>query len=366
MKNNESLVRAIFLWISVVLVVGIVILIFTFRSGMMEEETIVGAVLIGVSDDGGWNESHYNGIKYACDSHECKFMATMNVPEEEEAIRKAVSSLTDRGCSVIFLTSYGYGSYADEIAKQYPDVAFYCISGDGSADNCASYFARMYQVRYLSGIVAGSASESGMLGYVTAMPIPETIRSIDAYTLGARKANPDAKVMVVYTGSWDDKEAEESAARKLAEAGADVMTFHEDRPYAIDLADEMGLYTTGYDFVSGEYSDKFLTAALIEWDILYETVLSDYLSGRANFSNDYWLGLSDGAVSIYPYSAYVSDEARDMVSAEEQRIRTWRDVFSGEIYDNSGTLRCRDNETIGDDELFNKIDWYVDGVEICE
>ena len=145
-----------------------------------------------------------------------------------------------------------------------------------------------------------------------------------------------------------------------------MITYHEDRSYALDLADEMGLFTTGYDYVSKEYSDKFLTAAVINWDMLYTGVLRDYLSGRANFSNDYWLGLPEGAVSLYPYSDRVSGETKDLVAAEEKRIMTSRDVFSGEIYDISGIQRCGENERISDDELFNHIDWYVEGVEIYE
>ena len=366
MKNKEKLIKAAFFFSSVLVVFFIVILIYNFHIAQNDNTVSVGVVLIGVSDDKGWNESHYRGVQYACELNSCKMYAQMDVPEEEEPLKKAVSKLVEQGCSVIFLTSFGYGTYSDSIAESYPNVAFYCISGDVTAKNCMSYFARMYQVRYLSGIVAGSSTKSGILGFVTAMPIPETVRSINAYCLGARKANPSAKVIVRFTGSWDNSKAEEEAVKTLAEAGADVMTFHEDRPYAVDLADEMGLFTTGYDYVSGEHSERFLTAAVFNWDILYARILNDYLSGRANFSNDYWLGLAEGAVSLYPYSDMVTEDTKSLVASEEERIKTWRDVFSGEIYDNTGVLRCNENERIGDYELFNKIDWYVEGVEIYE
>ncbi|MBR6159436.1 MAG: BMP family ABC transporter substrate-binding protein [Lachnospiraceae bacterium] len=366
MKNKERMTGSLFTLVFFAAVIVIVVFIFNFRMTGRHEAIKVGAVFIGVDDDKGWNESHSKGIGSACEKHSCIYRTQMHVPEEEEPLKKAVAELVSEGCSVIFLTSYGYGQYADSIAKSNPDVAFYCISGDYTAENCMSYFARMYQARYLSGIVAGACTKSGILGYVSAMPIPETIRSVNAYALGARASNPSAKVLVMYTGSWDDRQQEEAATRELADAGADVMTFHEDRPYAIDLADEMGLMTTGYDYVSKEYSDRFLTAAVFNWDMLYERVLGDYLSGRANFSNDYWLGLSEGAVSLYPYSYIVTDTTKSLVAAEEERIKTWRDVFSGKIVDNTGTLRCGENERIGDDELFNHIDWYVEGVEIYE
>ncbi|HAV01352.1 MAG TPA: BMP family ABC transporter substrate-binding protein [Lachnospiraceae bacterium] len=366
MKNKELRTRILFLLAGVLVVAGIVLMIINFSPDRINRVVSVGAVFIGEADDNGWNESHYKGIRKACEENGCIMYSRMGVAEQEEELKGAVSVLVSQGCSCIFLTSYGYGEYLNSIAQEYPKVAFYCISGEGDRSNCTSYFARMYQVRYLAGIVAGKATESGILGYVTAMPIPETIRSVNAYALGARKANPSARVIVVYTGSWDDKASEEEAVMSLKEAGADVITYHEDRPYAIDLADEMGMLTTGYDYVSKQYSNRFLTGAVINWDILYTKVLRDYLSGRANFSKGYWLGLSDGAVSLYPYSDMVSEETRELVTSEEERIMTTLDVFSGRILDNTGVERCSENERISDDELFNHIDWYVEGVEVYE
>ena len=366
MNNRETVERIIFIFAAILVVIGIVVFINNFRTDGRTDVVCVGAVCIGSADDNGWNQSHYEGISKACNVNSCKMYPKMNVPEEEGMVKKAVSELVDQGCSCIFLTSYGYSEFLNSIAKEYPKVAFYCISGENGSSNCTTYFARMYQVRYLSGIVAGATSKTGILGYVTAMPIPETIRSVNAYALGARKADPKAQVLVVYTGSWEDKDAEEQAVRYLKDAGADVITYHEDRPYAIDLADEMGLFTTGYDYVSHDYSDRFLTAAVINWDVLYTRILRDYLSGRADFSNDYWLGLSEGAVSLYEYSDMVTEDTKKLVSSEEERIRNLLDVFSGEIRDNKGFVRCSENERISDNELFNHFDWYVEGVEIYE
>ncbi len=366
MKNKENLIRIITLLVAILLVVGIISLISNFRLNQKDDATSVGIVLIGASDDNGWNQSHYEGLLEACEQNSCTMFCEELVSEEEAQVKKAVSRLKVSGCSCIFLTSFGYKAYLDELARTYPEIAFYCISGDGEEKNTSSYFARMYQVRYLSGIVAGSKTKSNVLGFVAAMPISETIRSINAYTLGARKANPHVRVLVSYTGSWEDQEKEKAAAKALADAGADVLTYHEDRPYTLEVAEELGIYSTGYDYVADEYSDKFLTASIFKWDVLYGRVLGDYLSGRANFANDYWLGLTEGAVALYPFSSQVTEETKKLVASEEERIQTWRDVFSGEIRDNHGFLRCHEDERIGDDELFNLIDWYVEGVEIYE
>ncbi|MCR5304230.1 MAG: BMP family ABC transporter substrate-binding protein [Lachnospiraceae bacterium] len=366
MKNKELFTRLAFLALSILLVLGIIYLIFSFRPESESSAISVGAVFIGSSDDDGWNESHYKGIIKACEDQSCHVTAKFNVPEEAGPLGKAVSELVSKGCSCIFLTSYGYGLCIDPIAAKYPNVAFYDICGESDEKNCMSYFARMYQVRYLAGIVAGSVTQSDVLGYVTAMPVPETIRSVNAYAMGVHRVNPSAKVIVNYTNSWDDREMEERAVKNLSAAGADLITFHEDRAYALDLADEMGLYSTGYNFVYKDYSDKMLTAALINWDYIYGKVLSDYLSGRANFSHNYWLGIDDNAVSLYPCSDLVTADTRSLVEAESERISGWKDVFSGEIYDNKGNMRCGENERISDEELFYYMDWYVEGVEVYE
>ncbi len=366
MKNKDFFMRTSYLITGTIVVIAIIILINSFRPSRDQKAVSVGAVFIGSFDDDGWNESHFEGIKKACDEQSCELYVKFDVPEEKESFDIAVNDLISHGCSCIFLTSYGYGAFVDEMAKKNPKVAFFDVSGEAEAKNGMSYFARMYQVRYLSGIVAGAATKSNILGYITAVPVPETIRSVNAYAMGARKANPDAKVLVRYTGSWDDRKAEEGAVYDLSRAGADVITFHEDRAYALDLADELGLYSTGYNYVYREYSDRMLTAALINWDVIYQTVLNDYLSGRADFSKNYWLGTMDKAVSLYPYSDLVTQDTKYLVAFEEERIKSWRDVFSGEIYDSNGTMRCGKDERISDEELFYEMDWYVEGVEIYE
>ena len=173
MKNKERTVRIVFLIISILVVGGIIVFILNFQRGRNKETISVGAVFIGATDDNAWNESNFNGIKSACDTYSCRLYSQKNVPEEKEPLENAVSKLVQQGCSCIFLTSYGYGSLAEEIVKKYPKVAFYCLSGDVQADNCMSYFARMYQVRYLAGIAAGSATKSNLIGFVASMSVPE-------------------------------------------------------------------------------------------------------------------------------------------------------------------------------------------------
>lgn len=346
--------------------VALVVVIRSFRLPETERQPVVGCVLVDAKDDKGWNESHYKGILGACRAYNCGFVMREHVAESEAAVSAAVRELVGERADVVFLTSFGYGAYMDEIAREYPRVAFFGISGEGAAKNSTTYFARLYQARYLSGIVAGTESRTGVLGYVAAMPNPQTNRGINAYAMGMRRANPQARLIVRFTRSWNDEAAERESVALLAGMSADVITYHTDRPYAVREAEKRGLMSVGYDAIHEEYSDRFLTAAEYDWKVLYEKILGDYLSGRTNFSKSYWLGFEEGGVALHPLSPRVSEKALSLVSLEKERIVNERSVFSGVIYDNRGILRCAEDERISDHELFTGMDWFVEGVEIDE
>ena len=366
MKGSEWAARNLPLLLVGLISVVLIIVIRSFRLPETERQLTVGCVLIGTKEDMGWNENHYNSILNACRAHGCGFTVRESVAENNVAVSEAVAGLVKEGVNVIFLTSYGYGASMDELARANPRVAFFGIAGEGAAKNATTYFARLYHVRYLSGIIAGATSKTGVLGYVAAMPNAQTNRGINAYAMGVRFANPKARLIVRFTGSWDNEAAERESVALLQQQGADVITYHTDKPHSIDEAEKRGLMSVGYEAVHGDYSDRFLTAALYDWEVIYEKVLEDYLSGRTNFSNSYWLGLEDGAVAMHTLSPFVSERARFLASMEKQRIMNDRSMFSGVIYDNKGTLRCEDGERINDRELFTGMDWFVEGVEIYE
>ena len=350
----------------VIFIVGIIFFVIqSFRIPYEARQVTVGAVLIGSKEDKGWNEIHFNGLMNACREQGCELKIREDIQESagESVFYEAVEELMDEGANVIFLTSFGYGTYVDKLSARYPDVAFFCISGHGKAKNSTSYFARLYQVRYLAGIVAGAATRTGVLGYVAAMPNAQTNRGINAYAMGMRKANPQAKLVVCFTGSWDDEKAQRESVSRLAAEGADVITYHEDKPHAIQLAEAMGLYTIGYGSTKEKYSPRYLTAALYDWDVVYKKVLGDYMSGRMRPSREYWLGLEEGGVRLDNMSSLVAPKTRDLVELEQQRIRK-QDVFTGLIRDYAGKIRCEDGEQISDHELFYGMDWFVEGVDI--
>ncbi len=366
MKGREWIKRNLPLLLAGLIIVALAIVIRSFRLPETQRHVVVGCVLVGAKDDRGWNESHYRGILNASRDHDCGFKVRERVAESGKAVSDAVRSLVREGADVVFLTSFGYGAHMDMIAQRYPRVAFFGISGEGAEKNTTTYFTRLYQARYLSGVIAGAESKTGVLGYVAAMPISETHRDINAYAMGMRAANPKARLIVRFTGSWDDEAAERESVALLAERGADVITYHEDKPYAVEEAEQRGLMSVGYDAVYETYSDRFLTAALNDWKMIYKRILGDYLSGRTNFANSYWLGFEENAVALHPLSPRVSEGTAFLASMEKTRVMNDRSLFSGVIYDNQGTLRCDEGERINDHELFTGMDWFVEGVEVYE
>lgn len=362
-KNKITAIRVVLLVLALAVVAVIVASIMTFSAGDDDEKVKIGCVLIGDTNDRGWNQSHIEGLRVAAGRLDCDLFYSKNVPEEKEACEKAVNSLLADGCSIIFLTSYGYGEISKDIARANPNVAFFTISNSDDVRNMTTYFARLYQIRYLTGLVAGITTRSGKIGYVASMENSEVNRDINAFALGVRKVNPDAKVVVSFTGSWNDEEKERECARNLIDYGADIITYHEDIDYATKEADSLGVYTIGYNVIYGKYSDKLLTAALFDWDEIYENVITEFLKGKSSFSGGHWEGINDGAIRLSDFSSHVPEEAKRVVEEETNRLNAYWDIFSDRIIDNKGNVRCNNGERLSDDELLYHMDWFVEGVE---
>lgn len=332
-----------------------------------EHTTVVGFIMTGSIGEGGWNGVNYEGMKAACDKLGAKLIVKENVAEFSGGCEEAIHELAADGAGMIVLSSYGYLEEAKEIVKEYPDVAFYANSSEYHDENLTSYFVRMYQARYLSGIIAGNQSQTGEIGYVAAMSNNEVNRGISAFTLGVRRANPDAVVNVIWTGSWDDEEKEVEAAKTLIEeVGVDVITYHQNQIHVLEEAEKAGVDSIGYLMVSDEALEYCLTTILCNWEILYEELLREFLKGEGNAVDNFWLGISEGVVDLAPYSERVSEESIALVETAKAELLASPGVFVGEIYDTEGNKRCDLNEIISDEMLLEHFDWFVEGVEIYE
>ncbi len=349
---------------SVVLCILLVILL-TFGDSKKENAEIVGFIMSGSKEEAGWNGVHYEGILTACESLGVELIVKENVEEFSGKCEEAIHELAEEGAGMIILSSYGYSEEVLEVIKSYPEIVFYSNSSEYHDENLTAYFVRMYQVRYLSGIIAGNESKSGKIGYVAAMPNNEVNRGISAFTLGVRRVNPNAEVYVKWTGSWDNKENEMKAVETLInEIGVDILTYHQNQVYVAEEAEKAGVDYIAYHMKPEEATEHHLTSLLCNWDILYEELVRTYLQGKANSVENFWKGIADGVVELAPYSDYVSKETIALVETAKEELLISPGVFTGEIYDTKGNKRCENNELISDEMLLEHFDWFAEGVVI--
>lgn len=332
-----------------------------------EHTATIGFIMSGSTEEEGWNLVNYEGIKSACEKFEAKLLVKEEVAEFTGQCEDAIHDLIKNGATMIILSSYGYSEEVRDVVKEYPEVAFYANSSEYHDENLTSFFVRMYQARYLAGIIAGKRTENGKVGYVAAMPNNEVNRGISAFALGVRRVNPEAVVKVVWTGSWDNKEKEKEAAKTLIqEAGVDLITYHQNQTYVVEEAEAAGIDSIGYHVDVKDASPHYLTSVICNWKMLYEGILRQYLQGKGNSVTNFWLGIANEAVDLAPYSELVSEEMIELVETAKEELLETPGVFAGEIYDNEGNKRCGENELISDEMLLEHFDWFVEGVEIYE
>ncbi len=322
----------------------------------------VAFVYIGPPGDLGWTYEHDRGRKAVEAEFGDKVETTFieNVEEGPDASR-VIRQYAQEGYDMIFATSFGYMDYMYEVAEEFPDVIFEHCSGFKSLDNMANYFGRIYQPRYLAGLVAGSMTEVDSIGYVAAFPIPEVIRGIDAFTLGVREVNPDAEVRVVWTNTWYDPVKEREAAIALLDAGVDIITQHQDTTEPQKAAQERGMLSIGYDSDMRSFvGDTVLTSPIWNWGAYYIDSIGAAMEDKWE-THAYWGGMEDDVVELADFSPKVPDDIKDLVAAAQEDIAGGDDVFCGPIMAQDGSVLVADGECMSDADMLN-IDVFVEGV----
>lgn len=329
--------------------------------------TTVAIVLNGSIDDKSWAQSHYEGLEKAVEQLNLKVVYRENIPADETCAA-VIEELIDDGSEIIICASVGYGEWALQAAQKHPEVYFFQISGNETTKNLATYFGRMYQMRYLSGIVAGLQTETNIIGYVAAYPYTEVNRGINAFTLGVRAVNPEAEVHVEWIGDWSDDEAARKATEHLIDTyNIDILAMHTDSCVPLEIAEERGIWSIGYNRDNSElYPNSYLTALVWNWEKFYEPQISSCLNGKFQ-SKNYWEGIESGLVSLAPLTKNVKEGIAEVVEKEQARFMNGTyDVFYGPVCDTEGEVRVAEGESMPDDMMFNAFDWYVEGVEFVE
>lgn len=320
----------------------------------------VGFVYVGPVGDEGYTYAHDQGRMAMEESLGVETVYVENVPENADC-EKAIRDLIDQGCNVIFATSFGFMDWTAKVAKDHPEVKFFHCSGYTTAENMTAYFGRMYQPRYLSGVVAGMNTESHKIGYVAAMPIPEVIRGINAFTRGVRSVNPEATVEVIWTNTWYDPGLEKSAAMELLNKGCDVIAQHQDTTGPQIAAQEKGAKAIGYNSSTlSAAPDAYLTAPVWDFGPYYTKAVQSVIDGTYT-SENYWGPMVDGIVKLDTLSENCAEGTAEAVKMAQDALAQDDIVFVGEIKDNQGEVKVADGQRLTDEEML-AFDWFVEGV----
>ncbi|XXJ19800.1 BMP family ABC transporter substrate-binding protein [Desulfovibrio caledoniensis] len=329
-----------------------------------EEPKVLKAGFIYVSPvgDAGYSYAHDLGRQAVAALPDVTTKFAESVPEGADSER-VLRNMAREGMDVIFATSFGYMDPVMKVAKEFPDTKFMHCSGFKKGANVSNYFGRIYQARYLTGLIAGSMTKSNKLGYVAAFPIPEVIRGINAFTIGARQANPDVKVHVVWTKTWYDPALEKDAAKSLLDAGCDVITQHQDSPAAQEAAQEAGAYAIGYNSDMASFAPKAnLTSAIWNWGPMYVKTIEEVRNGTWKGDQSMWWSMQDGVVDIAPMGSMVPDDVKSMVNAKKAELMAGNDtVFTGPLKNQAGEVVIAEGTTPDDGALLG-MDWFVEGV----
>jgi simple sugar transport system substrate-binding protein len=337
--------------------------------GAFAADTTIGFIYVGSRDDYGYNQAHAQGAAALKKLPGLKVVEEEKVPETD-AVEKTMESMINLdGASLLFPTSFGYyNPHMIKMAAKYPKLRFEHCGGlwsDKDPKNAGSYFGYIDEAQFISGIVAGKTSKTGKLGFVAAKPIPQVLRNINAFTLGARLANPKATTQVIFTGDWSMPVKEAEATNSLIDQGVDVLTCHVDGPKTmVENAARRGAFVCGYHVNQSPLAPKaYLTGAEWNWEALYPKFVAMIAAGEA-IPNFYRGGLKEEIVKTSPYGEAVSAEARAMADDYKAKLIAGSyTIFKGPILDNKGNTVIGAGVDRGQkDPELEKMNYLVEGV----
>jgi basic membrane protein A len=359
-RRENKVRRSLFGLLAVVLGLSLV----AASCGSDEDSSTKAAfIYVGPVGDAGWTYAHDQGRQEAAAETGVETAFVETVPEGTADFGNYVRDFIDQGFNVIFGTSFGYMDDMEALAEEFPDVVFDHVSGyKANGTNFGNSFGRMYEPRYLSGMVAGSATSSNLIGYVAAFPIPEVIRGINAFTLGVLETNPDAQVEVVWTSTWFDPVVEGDSAQALLDKGADVIAMHQDSTAAGEKAEAAGARWVAYNSdMSAHAPAAHLTAPVWNWGPRYAEIIGQATSGTYE-GGYYWGSMADGVVDLAPIAADVDSAVKAAVAERKQQIidGTFH-PFQGPINAQDGSLYVAAGDVLDDGTMLS-MDVFVEGV----
>jgi simple sugar transport system substrate-binding protein len=319
---------------------------------------------VGPVGDGGWTFAHDNARKAVEKEFGGKVVTTYaeNVKEGPDSER-VLRDMVGQGNKLIFGTTFGYMDYMLKVAGDAKDVKFEHATGYKTAENLRTYDSRTYEGAYMAGVIAGGMTKTNTLGVVGSVPIPEVVRNINSFTLGAQSVNPKVKTKVVWVNEWVNPPKEAEAAQALLNGGADVLMQNTDSSAVLQTAEKAGKYAFGWDSDMTAYGPKaHLASAVINWTPYYIKATRDALENKWTTGQSWW-GVKEGAIDIVSVSDKVPAELKAKVDAVKSGLKDGSYViWKGPIVSNDGKEVLKKDE-VADDKFLGGVNFFVKGVE---
>ena len=320
---------------------------------------------IGPVGDGGWTFAHDNGRKAIEKEFGDKVVTSFveKVPESADAER-VFRDLAGQGNKLIFGTTFGYMEPMRKVAADHPDIKFEHATGYKNEPNLRTYDSRTYEGAYMAGVIAGKMTKANVLGVVGSIPIPEVVRNINSFTLGAQSVNPKVRTKVVWVNQWFDPPKETEAAQSLINQGADVLFQNTDSSAVLKTAAQNKKMAFGWDSDMSAYApEAHLASAIINWAPYYIKATRDALEGKWAGSSGVWWGVKEGAIDIVSINAAVPQETKDMVAKIKAGLADGSfKIWKGPIVGSDGK-EVLAKDAVADDKFLGGVNFYVKGVE---
>lgn len=322
---------------------------------------------VGPVGDGGWTFAHDNGRKAVEKEFGDKVVTSFveKVPEAADAER-VFRDMVGQGNKLIFGTTFGYMEPMLKMVGEAKDVKFEHATGYKQADNMRTYDSRTYEGAYMAGVIAGAMTKSNTLGVVGSIPIPEVIRNINSFTMGAQSSNPKIKVKVVWVNEWFNPPKETEAAQSLINGGADVLMQNTDSSAVLQTAEKNGKYAFGWDSDMTAYGPKaHLGSAVINWGPYYIAAVREVLDGKwtAGAGKNSWWGVKEGAIDMVSIADAVPAEVKAKIDTIKAGLKDGSfAIWKGPIVGQDGKEVLKKDE-VADDKFLSGISFYVKGVE---
>ena len=347
--------------VSILLFLAIFISIDQFGGEAWHGVPRIGLVLPGSKDDVGWNKTQYVAMKNTCDELGYELVVRENIPSDSDSCEKILQDFSKRGIYDIYFSNGFKRSDMNRIADQYSNLTLCTIESISALWSSGKYTILSFEGSYLAGIMAGLHTKTNKVGYIAPFPDSEINQNINAFALGVQRVNPDAEVLLNWTGAWHDPSKEYQALHNLKALKVDVLTYQQNSDVIPNAAMSSGMYFISYN-ESYPQNNYYLGAVKINWMQVYRDLIR-YQDSRNNGEIYFTLGLA-GEIVKFDVADKISTREKVMIDSIKWELKHGKLIFSGDIFTRDGIKKCSANETISLISLSENMNWLIRGVRI--